>query len=152
MAKKKENEKEFNLGYKVTKINTTQFSFSDLEEAKVAYFFENEDNLKVSLDVNMSISLEKSEIFFEIITSLSNSENDESVISHIGKTTFSIQNLENTYNKEVDKFDLPDGFIVQLYALSYSHARALLSVELNRTVYKDLFYLPVIDPTKILNK
>lgn len=152
MAKKKEQQKEFNLGYKVAKINTTKFSYSDLEEDKVAFLFENEDNLRVSLDVNMGISLEKSEIFFEINTLLSNKENDENVITHTGKTTFSIQNLESTFSKEDEKFDLPDGFIVQLYALSYSHARALLSVELNRTVYKDLFYLPVIDPTKILNK
>lgn len=152
MAKKKEQQNEFNLGYKVAKIDTTKFSYSDLEEDEVAFLFENEDNLKVDLDVNIGISLERTEIFFEINTSLSNKENGESVITHTGKTTFSIQNLESTFNKDDEKFDLPDGLIVQLYSLSYSHARALLSVELNRTVYKDLFYLPVIDPTKILNK
>lgn len=152
MAKKKEQQNEFNLGYKVAKIDTTKFSYSDLEEDEVAFLFENEDNLKVNLDVNIGISLERTEIFFEINTSLSNKENGESVITHTGKTTFSIQNLESTFNKDDEKFDLPDGLIVQLYSLSYSHARALLSVELNRTVYKDLFYLPVIDPTKILNK
>lgn len=152
MAKRKKQQKGIDLGYKVVKIDTTKFSYSDLEVDKVTFLFKNEDNLKVNLDVNMSISLEKSEIFFEINTSLSNRENDESIITHTGKTTFSIQNLDSTFNKEDEKFDLPDGFIVQLYALSYSHARALLSVELNRTAYKDLFYLPVIDPTKILNK
>lgn len=152
MAKKKELEKEYSLGYKVSKINTTKFSYNDLEEDQVTILFEKEENLKVNLDVNMGISLEKAEIFFEINTSLSNSENNESIIIHTGKTTFSVQNLESTYSKEDEKFDLPDGLIVQLYALSYSHARALLSVELNRTVYKDVFYLPVIDPTNILNK
>ena len=152
MAKKKEQEKEFSLGYKVSKINTTKFSYNDLEENQVINLFEKEENLKVNLDVNMGISLEKAEIFFEINTSLSNRENNESIIIHRGKTTFSVQNLESTFNKEDEKFELPDGLIVQLYALSYSHARALLSVELNRTVYKDVFYLPVIDPTNILSK
>ena len=152
MAKKKEQEKEFSLGYKVSKINTTKFSYNDLEEDQVTILFEKEENLKVNLDVNMGISLEKAEIFFEINTSLSNRENNESIIIHRGKTTFSVQNLESTFNKEDEKFELPDGLIVQLYALSYSHARALLSVELNRTVYKDVFYLPVIDPTNILSK
>lgn len=150
MAKKKGEQKGLDLGYKVVKINTTKFSYSDLEEDEVAFLFEHEENLDVSLDVNMGISLEKSEIFFEIHTSLSDRKKDESVISHIGKTTFSIQNLEIAYNKTDEKFDFPDGFVVQLYALSYSHARALLSVELSRTAYKDLFYLPVIDPSKIL--
>ena len=104
MAKKEGQQKEFNLGYKVAKINTTKFSYSDLEEDKVAFLFENEDNLKVSLDVNMGISLEKSEIFFEINTSLSNRENDESVITHIGKTTFSAASNDhgNSKNKWTD--------------------------------------------------
>ena len=123
-----------------------------LEEDKVALLFRKEENLKVNVDVNMSISLEKSEILFEVNTTLLNRENDETVFTHTGKTTFSIQNLKSTFNKEEEKFELPDNFMVQLYALSYSHARALLSVELTKTVYKDLFYLPVINPTIILNK
>ncbi len=150
MAKKKGELKGFDLGYKVVKINTTKFSYSDLEEDKVAFLFEDEENLKVSLEANMGISLEKAEIFFEIHTLLSDRKKNESIISHIGKTTFSIQNLKYAFHEEHKKFDFPDGFVVQLYALSYSHARALLSVELSRTAYKDLFYLPVIDPTKIL--
>lgn len=152
MAQKKEKEKEISVAYKVSKINTTKFSYNDLEENQVSDLFENEDNLKFKLDVNLGISLEKSEIFFEIHTTLTNKDTNESMITHTAKTTFSIQNLENTFSKDEETFDLPDGLVVQLYALSYSHARALLAVELSRTVYKDLFYLPVIDPTNILNK
>lgn len=150
MAKKKEQQKKIDLAYKVAKINTTKFSYIDLEEDEVAFLFKQEDNLKVKLDVNMGISLEKSQIFFEINTELSKKENDDNLITHTGKTSFSIQNLDSTFNKEEEKFDLPDALIIQLYALSYSHARALLSVELSRTVYKDRLYLPVIDPKKIL--
>ncbi|MDM1346432.1 hypothetical protein HX017_14225 [Myroides marinus] len=152
MSKKKEQVKDFDLGYKVSRINTTKFSYNDLEEDFIKNLFENEENLKLLLDVNIGISLEKSEIFFEINTSLSNKNTNENLILHTGKTTFSLQNLSSTFSKENEKFDLPDGLIVQLYALSYSHARALLSIELNRTAYKDIFYLPVIDPTTILNK
>ena len=152
MTKQMEQQKEFNLGYKVSKIDTTRFSYNDIDENQVAVLFENEENLKVVLDTNMGVSLEKSEIFFEINTSLLNSENNNNIITHTGKTTFSIINLDSTFDKENENFNLPDAFIVQLYALSYSHARALLSVELNRTVYKDKFYLPVINPQRILNK
>lgn len=150
MAKKKEIN--IDLGYKVSKINTTKFSFKDLDEDNVNQLFENEDNLSVDLGVGLGVIAEKNEIFFEINTSLTNKKTKENIIQHTGKTTFSIQNLESTYRKESDNFDIPDGLIVQLYALSFSHSRALLAVELNRTVFKDKFHLPVVDPTNILKK
>ena len=49
MAQKKEKEKEISVAYKVSKINTTKFSYNDLEENQVSDLFENEDNLKFKL-------------------------------------------------------------------------------------------------------
>jgi hypothetical protein len=145
-------ENNLELAYKVAKINTTKFSYKDLDEDVVNKIFSNQEDIKVDLNVGLGISAEKSEMYFEINTSLRENGSDESIIQHTGKTTFSIKNLEKAYHKEEDKFDIPDGLIAQLYALSYSHSRALLSVELSKTIYKDKFYLPVINPTDILKK
>lgn len=148
----KEVEKNSKLSYKVKKINTSKFSFVEIEEKDLGNLFLKDDVLNIELDVGMGINKEKSEIFFEISTSLKNKDSNEIIVQHTGKTIFQMNHLEETYNKEHDQFDLPDGLVVQLYALSYSHARALLAVELNNTIYKDKFYLPVIDPTKIIKK
>jgi hypothetical protein len=146
------SEQNFELAYKVVKINTTKFSYKDLDEDVVNKIFSNQEDITVDMNVGFGISAEKSEMYFEINTSLREKSFDESIIKHTGKTTFSIKNLEKVYHKEEDKFDIPDGLIVQLYALSYSHSRALLSVELSKTIYKDKFYLPVINPSDILKK
>ncbi len=146
-------QKEIILPYKVIKITTTSFSYNDLEEQQIAdLFLQNEGHLNLKIEAGLDISLDKSEISFEIRTHLSNKKENDLLISHTGKTIFAVQNLAQTFLEEEEQFNLPDNFIVQLYALSYSHARALLATELSRTAYKDVFYLPVTDPTKILNK
>lgn len=149
---KNSSEETRHLGYKIVKIHTTKFAYQDIDEESIHNIFNNEDTLKANLSVNMSISLNKSEIVFEIHTSLINKFTEDIVIEHLGKTTFLVRNLEEYYNRDEDNYHLPDDFVVQLYALSYSHARVLLSEELSRTALKDKFYLPVIDPRNILKK
>ena len=64
---------------------------------------------------------------------------------------YKIEGLEQTYVDKKDSFDLPDNLIVQLFSISFTHARALLSIELSPTIYKNRYFLPIIDPTSILN-
>ena len=149
---KKKDDSELKLGYKVVKINPARFSFEEIEEDELHELLEDDENLVMELNVGLGISGEKSEVFFEINTTLTNNRNKVILVSHNGKTTFSIEGLDKTYVKSSDSYDLPDNLIIQLYGISYSHARALLSVELSKTVFKDKFFLPVTDPSEILKK
>ncbi len=152
MAEKSKNKTEVQFGYKVAKINTTQFSFTDMDEEAANLIFENDEQLKTDLSVSINFHLEKSEISFEIKTSIQLLSTNEILISHSGKTVYSVDQLEKAYNKKLNQFLLPDALIVQLYAIAFSHTRALLAVELNGTIYRDRFLLPIIDPRQILNK
>ena len=140
------------IGYKVVKINTTKFSFKEIEYQLVDEIFNNKDILAIELEVGLGIEKDKSQIFLEINTTLTDKKTDDILVAHTGKTTYSIQGLDSTYKTGGESFDLPDELVIQLYSLAYSHARALLSVELNSTVFKDKFYLPVIDPSNIIKR
>lgn len=152
MAEKSKNKTEVQFGYKVAKINTTQFSFTDMDEEAANLIFENDEQFRTDISVNINFHLEKSEISFEIKTSIQLLSTNEILISHSGKTVYSVDQLEKAYNKKLNQFLLPDALIVQIYGIAFSHTRALLAVELNGTIYRDKFLLPIIDPRQILNK
>lgn len=144
--------KEVNIGYKIDRIMTTKFSFNELENENLDELFTNDNRLKINLNVNFNISKENSSISFEIESTLVDSLNNIDIIYHKGKTEFGIEGLEQTYRKEDESYDLPDNLIIQLYGISYTHARALLTTELSPTIYKNRYFLPVIDPSSIINK
>lgn len=146
-----EQQENTTLRYRISKITTTKFFSIDIDEEEANLIFE-ENQSSLELNVGMGISLEKSEIFLEVSSVLRHRETQEIVIEHVGKTVFSVLGLKNTYREEGQTFDLPDGFVVQLYTLAYSHSRALLTTELSKTVFKDKLFLPVIDPKKIIQK
>lgn len=146
-----EQQENTTLRYRISKITTTKFFSIDIDEEEANLIFE-ENQSSLELNVGMGISLEKSEIFLEVSSVLRHRETQEIVIEHVGKTVFSVLGLKNTYREEGQTFDLPDGFVVQLYTLAYSHSRALLATELSKTVFKDKLFLPVIDPKKIIQK
>jgi hypothetical protein len=108
--------------------------------------------LEIGLNIGILISEDESTISVDVSSNLKNLKDDIVLVNHMARTIFKIRGLPETKDSEEGFFNLPDGFIVQLYSIAYSHARALLAVELSPTVYKDKFILPIVDPTKFLKK
>lgn len=138
-------------GYKVVKIHTTQFSFTDMDEEKANALFESEGRVQMNLSVSINFHREKSEISFDIKTEGLSLLTNETLISHTGRTVYAVEHLETAYDEEKKQFFVPDALMVQLYGIAFSHTRALLAVESNGTVFKERFILPVIDPSGILD-
>jgi hypothetical protein len=86
----------------------------------------------------------------DIYSRLFAKESDLTLISHVGRTAFDVIGLKGALNEEDQSLDLPTEFLVQILSISFTHARAMLNVEISPTVYRDKFFLPVIDPTKLL--
>ena len=138
------------IGYRIKQISTTKFSFEEIENEK------NEILVFDSLDINIKAKLDidriNSEITILINSEFSEKENKSVLIKHSGKTVFKFESLEILINKENNNFEIPNNLLVQLYSLSYSHARALLAAENSRTIYKDKYFLPIIDPKMFIQK
>lgn len=144
-------QKEFNLGYRIIKIQTTKFEFREIETDDINLIFEQNGFLRIDSGVRIDIDKERETIIFDIESSVIENATELKLISHTGKTTFQVKGLEEVYDTESNSFDFPNEFMIQLYSLSYSHARALLATELSGTMYRDKFFLPVINPSTIIN-
>lgn len=149
MAKKTKKD---NLGYRISQIHTLKFSFKDIELDRLNQLFEEQNNLALNTKTSLNIDKEKSIITIDINTNLFDKNNDEILVEHSGRTVYQVKGLEAVYNAQENNFDIPDGFIVQLFSIAYSHARALLATEISPTIYKDKYILPVIDPSSLLKK
>lgn len=144
-----ETEIKSQLEYRIVKIHTVKFSFSDLEEVYADAIISG-NHLNGELNVQINFDSEKSTVSFDISTHMIDTRKEEAVVQHLARTVYEVKGLNETYNAEKDAFNIPDDLIVQLYAISFSHARALLATELSPTVFKDKYFLPIIDPKDIL--
>lgn len=149
MAKKTKKD---NLGYRISQIHTLKFAFKDIELDRLNQLFEEQNNLALNTNTSLNIDKEKSIITIDISTNLFDKNNDEILVEHSGRTVYQVKGLGDVYNTKENNFDIPDGFIVQLFSIAYSHARALLATEISPTIYKDKYILPVIDPSSLLKK
>ena len=145
-----ENQKQFEIGYRIIKIHSIKFNFEDYNEGIIEKLFNTKDSLGLNINTSLKIDKETSVITIDIATKLVKNKEDKTIISHTGRTAYHIKGLDKIYNKETDSFDLPDDFTIQLYSLSYTHARALLSTELSPTNYRDKYFLPVINPSHFI--
>ena len=145
-------EKEVKLGYKVSKIHTTKFSFEDVSEEELNELFIGQGKMGIEVKVDMSISKENSTVLFDIYSKLYKATDNTALIEHIGRTVYLVDGLDNIYDNQKKNYNLPDGFIIQLYSIAYTHSRALLAQELSPTIYRDRYFLPVIDPVNIINQ
>lgn len=143
--------KEIKIGYRILKIHTTSFSIKDIQEEQLNVLFSNGNSL-VNIGSNINFDKEKSTITIDIKTFLTKKGENKKLVSHTGRTVFYIQELEKLSNKEENSFDLPSNFLLQLLGISFSHSRALLSTELQSTVYAEKFVLPVVNPNILLPK
>jgi len=71
-------------------------------------------------------------------------------VEHTGRTSYFVEVLLSTVNNETGSYDLPDALMLQMAGIAFSHARALLTTELNPTVFSNKYFLPVIDPKTLL--
>lgn len=143
-------EKEVQIGYRIKQINTTKFSFEEIvnDEKDVIVF----DSLAININAKLEINKKNSEVTILINSEFSEKKSQTVLIEHSGKTVFEFDDLERLINPDNNNFEIPNNLLVQLYGLSYSHARALLASENSRTVYKDKYFLPVIDPKRFIQK
>ncbi len=145
-------EKQADLSYRIAQIYTLEFSFKDLDRATLEKFFDTPNSLALGTQTKVDINRKESNITIDIRTKLFEKEKEINVlVDHTGRTVFNIRGLEQVFNMEENTFELPDAFMAQLFGLAYSHARALLAVEISPTIYKDKYLLPVINPHSFLS-
>ncbi|SEG51015.1 hypothetical protein SAMN05421847_2566 [Halpernia humi] len=147
---KKEKEKEKKIGFKIIKIQTLEFSFKEVENNIIENLFFENNPIKININFNINIDKDKSEITFDVNSFLPETT-ENNYVTHSGRTSFKIVGLDDCYEPENDTFQLPDNFMIQLLSISFSHCRALLSVELSSTNFKDKYFLPIIDPAAVFN-
>jgi len=149
MAKENEHTK---IGYRIIKIHTTEFFFEDLSEQEINELVEHSDSLAININNTVNIDAAKSVVAIDVTSKLLKKEDETVLIRHGGRTVFHIKNLHEAYDEEQQAYDIPSGLLVQLHSLAYSHARALAATEVSPTPYKDKFFLPVVDPSKFIQK
>lgn len=149
MSVKKEP-KPINLGYRITKIQTTKFAFEDILESKLNSLLADPDALGLNINVGININKDDSLVTIDVETILTDVDSKINLVTHSARTVFFIENLKNTYNKETNAFDLPNELLAQIYGISYTHARALLSMEISPTVYREKYFLPIINPMNLV--
>ncbi|SEH96831.1 MULTISPECIES: hypothetical protein [Epilithonimonas] len=136
--KKKETD-EF-LAYKISRIFTSKIEIKELENFKIL-LKENQIGLNIGLYLN--VNEETSFIKFDIITKFIDKNSNNVFIDHIGSTQFQIK-TDRRLIVDDNEIDLPSNIFLELFSLSYTHSRALLATELNPSIYKNEFFIPVL--------
>lgn len=143
--------KEIKISYRILKIHTTSFSIKDISEQQLEDLFKD-SNALINVGSNINFDKSKSTVTIDIKTSLTKKGENKQLVDHTGRTVFFVDDMSKFYVSKSDTYDLPTNFILQLLGISFSHSRALLSTELQSSVYADKFVLPVINPNILLPK
>lgn len=136
------------LKYRITKIFTTKFSITDIQEEVLEKLLNSDTELNIKIDISLNVETPK--ISIDVHSQLSNVAESTTLVEHTGRTLFFLEGLEDYYNKQNDAFELPDNLLIQLHSIAYTHARALLATEISSTIYKDKYFLPVINPSDLI--
>lgn len=149
MSSQKKQASKVGLSFRIIKIHTTTFSIEDLIENEIETLFIPENNsLSFSLNHSLTINKEKETITIDVHSKLMPTTDENRIlVNHIGRTTFEVKELNQFYLKEGNTFDIPDKILQTFHSVAYTHARALLAVELSPTPYKDRYFLPVLKPS-----
>lgn len=137
------------FAYKINQIQTIKFIYNSEIDVFKAQSLVESSNLEVQINYNHFVVENESSFRIDIKVKFIDVSDGLELFEYIGRTKFFINGLESL--KTIEGYKIPDSVLIQLFSLSYSHARALLSVELNATVFKDLYFLPVINPVVFLN-
>lgn len=145
------NKSEITLGYRITKILSTKFSFSEIDETILDTLLA-ENGAGININLSTQIDKNKSSITIDVNSTLFNSADNSILVEHTGRTTYFVQGLETTFNDTKNAFDLPNALLVQIYGIAYTHSRALLASDLSSTCYREKYFLPVINPTELIKQ
>ena len=153
MAKKKNNnkKKEIELEYKVKSISTSKFVIADIPREELEVLFDQVGKLEFRLNVKGEINKKESTLSVVMNTFLYRKDNKEDIlIEHSADTTFLVKGLTESYIEDKGMFNIPDSFLMATHAIAFSHARALLSVNLSSTNYNGLYNLPILNPADLI--
>lgn len=140
------------FSYRATDILTTKFAYNDVDESILEILFTEMTNLGFTLNVTPNIDIDNSKFTIDINTILSNKQSEEMLVEHTGRTAFFIEGLKEALNSEKDALNLPKSLLQQMYGIAFSHARALLAVELSPTNFKGRYVLPIVDPAMLVHE
>lgn len=126
-----------------------KFSFEDMSQKEADKIFNDKEDLQLNFETALHFTEDYTHIAVDIHFHLHHPSSNKDLITHVGRTVFEIKDL--TIKKDKEEIELPENLMVQFYAISFSHSRALSATEISPTVYKDHFMLPVIDPAVFLN-
>ncbi|PRY98211.1 hypothetical protein BY457_11023 [Marinilabilia salmonicolor] len=140
------------IAYRIIKIHTTEFFFKDVTETNIDELLKDSSSLAININNTVNVDAANSVIAIDVSSRLLKKEDDTVLISHTGRTVFDIKNLSEVFDEEKQSYEIPIGLLTQLHSLAYSHARALAATEVSPTAYKDKFFLPVVDPSKFIQK
>lgn len=140
---------EIQFEYKINKIQTVKFFFEEVDESILDQLFESNSELGISINSNLVVSKEDSTIAIDIHTHLVRKVDSTILVEHIGRTKYQVVGLDSVHETETDLYNIPDGFIILISSIAYTHSRALLTVELSSTCYRDKYFLPIINPSEV---
>lgn len=139
------------LKYRILRIYTAQFSFEDIDEKEVNKLAGALGSVNVKMKLGLKVDAKTSEILISISTDWIKTADQVKLFNHTGNTLFHIENLNDILDEESKEYLFPNPFLIQIQSLAYSHARALLAIEISPTVYKDKFFLPIVKIADIVN-
>lgn len=138
------------FNYRVSKINTFIFNVFELPENEVSELFAEVGLIGLQVNTTINIPSDAKSIRIDILSEISKKASNELLITHKGSTIFAVDNLQDFFIPESNSYHLPSSVLVQLFSLAYTHARALIAIEISPTVYKDKFFLPIVDPNAMI--
>ena len=147
-----DSKKNVEIGYRIIKILTSKFSFEEIDEEELNELISTPNGLTVDMNISLNINKETNDMIIDVSTVLLNTNDKKTLIHHVGRTSFNVKDLDKVFNEKTNAFDLPDDLLIQLYSISYTHSRALLATELNSTIYKEKYFLPVVNPQIFISK
>lgn len=133
------------LGLRIEKIITTEIEIREIEVVELDELLIDAELLKISASVQWRIFKNESKIEIDFSSELIRNSDRFTLIRHTCRTVFQFIDLGIFFNREKEIFDVPNELVNELNAISYAHARALLSVEIKSTVYENKFFLPIVD-------
>jgi hypothetical protein len=132
------------IAYKISAIKTIKYVISDKQDDEVSLLLKEEEKLRIRISVDINVRQELSQIQIDIKSVLFHTDDSEDIlVQHIGRTGYSIKEIDKLHNN--GELKIPIEIKKLFLRIAFPHTRALLAVENSPTVYKDEYFLPVVD-------
>lgn len=122
-------------------LEITDLGFSINRKSKPSKVF------SINFNVEFHFDAKENWIEFIVIPTYSNKDTNEVAFHGSVLTKFVVKDLLNFM--EGDLLKLPEGALVTLYSMAYTHTRAIMSKNLKGTLFQNQL-LPIIDPDHML--